>query len=330
MEWVGSAPGKADVVEFARIWWLTAMPLVGVLAIGYVIVQRRTSRHTLRFTQIEMLESIAPTRPTARRHIGIALMLLSLALLIIAIAGPTAATKQPRNRATVMLAIDVSLSMMATDVSPNRLTAAQEAATEFVDDLTPGVNLGLISFAGIATVLVSPTTQREPVRDAIGALKLDERTATGEAIISALQTIDMFSRTIGGTTEPIPARIVLMTDGKRTVGRTEQDAAQRAKEAGIPVSIIAFGTNHGTIELEGEHIPVPLDTDAMRDIARISGGDFHTAHTGDELKKVYAELGEQIGYETVQKDVSYPYVLAAALLQLLGMTAALVTSRRIP
>lgn len=319
-----------DVMNFAAPWYLLFGLAIVALAAGYVVMARRTRRQTLRFANLAMLDKIAPRRPGASRHAGIAVILVGLVLLLLAMAGPTADAKVPRNRATVMLAIDVSLSMQAADVEPNRLAAAQEAATQFAQDLTPGVNLGIISFAGIATVLVSPTTDRDPAVRAIEALKLDERTATGEAIISAVQAIDMFAATVGGTSEPVPARIVLMTDGKRTVGRTEQDAAERAKDAGIPISVIAFGTSNAAIELDGSRIPVPLDTDAMRQIAQISGGDFHTAHTADELKKVYAELGEQIGYEIVHRDNSRPYLIAGTIIVLLGAAVAVATSGRIP
>lgn len=304
--------------------------VVLALALGYILMQRHTRRQTVRFASFELLEKVAPRRPGSTRHIGVAVVLVGLVLLVVAMAGPTADVKVPRNRATVMLAIDVSLSMEATDVAPNRLVAAKEAATAFVEDLTPGVNLGLISFAGIATVLVSPTTNRQPMIDAIDSLTLDERTATGEAIISAVQTIDMFARTIGGTSEPVPARIVLMTDGKRTVGRSEQDAAQRAKDAGIPVSVIAFGTEHASIDVDGQPVDVALDTAAMQQIARISGGDFHTAHSAAELKKVYEQLGEQIGYQIVHKDASRPWLIAGSIVVMLGVAVAVATSGRIP
>ena len=319
--------------SFAHPAWLAAGIVVLALATGYVIAQRRTRRHTLRFANLELLDSVAPKRPGRWRHIPAALALVGLVLLTIAVAGPTAEAREPRNRATVMLAIDVSLSMQAADVAPNRLKAAQEAATQFVDDLTPGVNLGIVSFAGIATVLVTPTTDRNAAKQAIAGLTLDERTATGEAIVSCLQTIDLFSRTISGVDPaagPPPSRIVLMTDGKRTVGRTEQDAAQRAADAGVPVSVIAFGTNRGSITVEGQEVQVPLDTDAMQQIAEISGGDFHTAATSEELKSVYAELGEQIGYEIKQQDVSRPWMIAGTILVMLGAATSLVLAARIP
>lgn len=317
-------------MTFAAPVFFAVGGVVLALAVGYLLMQRRTRRQTVRFASFELLDRIAPRRPGGARHVGVAVVLVGLVLLVVAMAGPTADVKVPRNRATVMLAIDVSLSMEATDVPPSRLVAAKAAATTFVQDLTPGVNLGLISFAGIATVLVSPTTDRQPAIDAIDSLTLDERTATGEAIISAVQTIDMFSRTIGGTSEPAPARVVLMTDGKRTVGRSEQDAAQRAKDAGIPVSVIAFGTEHAAIDVDGQQVDVALDTAAMQQIARISGGDFHTAHTADELKKVYAQLGEQIGYETVHRDASRPWLIAGSIVVMLGVAVAVATSGRIP
>lgn len=322
-------------MNFAQPFWLATGLVVLALGIGYLIAQRRTRRHTMRFANLELLDKVAPRRPGRWRHLPTAVVLVGLVLLTVALAGPTADTKEPRNRATVMLAIDVSLSMEATDVPPNRLAAAREAATQFVDDLTPGVNLGVVSFAGIATVLVSPTTDRAVAKQAIAGLTLDERTATGEAIISSLQTIELFSKSLPGPADGSdagapPARIVLMTDGKRTVGRTEQDAAQRAADAKVPVSVIAFGTDNGSIVVNGETIPVPLDTEAMQQIAEISGGDFHTAATTEELKSVYAQLGEQIGYEIRQRDVSRPWMIAGTAMVIIGSATALALTSRIP
>ncbi len=317
-------------MTFAHPWWFLIGVVVLALIVGYVLAQRRRRRHTLRFANLELLEKVAPKRPGRLRHLPSAVILVGLLLLTVALAGPTADTKVPRNRATVMLAIDVSLSMESTDVAPNRLDAAKEAATEFVKDLTPGVNLGLVSFAGISTVLVSPTTDRAPAIAAIAALKLDERTATGDAIISCLQTIDTFSKTISGADGPAPARIVMMTDGKQTVGRSVEDAAKQAAAAKVPISMIAFGTDHGTITYQGSVIPVPLDTSSMQEIARISGGDFHTAASAEELKSVYSQLGEQIGYEIKQEDVSRPWMIAGTILVIIGAAGALVIGGRIP
>ena len=240
-------------------------------------------------------------------------------LLTVALAGPTADAKEPRNRATVMLAIDVSLSMEATDVAPNRLAAAQEAADAVRRRPDPGGQPRHRLLRRDRHRAGQPDHRSgRSAKQAIAGLKLDERTATGEAIISSLQTIELFSKSLPGPTDGSdpaapPARIVLMTDGKRTVGRTEQDAAQRAADAKVPVSVIAFGTDNGSIVVNDETIPVPLDTEAMQQIAQISGGDFHTAATTEELKSVYAQLGEQIGYEIKQRDVSRPWMIAGTV-----------------
>lgn len=315
------------------VWFVVGIAVLALLA-GYVLAQFRTRRHTLRFANLELLESVAPRRPGRLRHLPTAVVLLGLALLTVALAGPTAAAKVPRNKATVMLVIDVSLSMQSSDVSPNRLAAAQAAATEFATNLTPGVNLGIESFSGIATVLVSPTVDRNAAREAIAGLKLDERTASGDAIVAAVQSIQGFDKTIatagGDTDKPPPSRIVLMTDGKQTTGRDAVVAAAAAKTAGIPISVIAFGTTRGTITNDGTVIPVPLDSQAIRQMAQASGGDFHTAATADELRSVYAQLGEQIGFEIKQQDVSRPWMIAGTILLLLGAAGALVIGGRIP
>jgi Ca-activated chloride channel family protein len=317
-------------VNFAHPLWFLLGLVVLALLVGYLLANRRRQRYLLRFASLDLLDRVAPTRPGRVRHVPTALMLIAMVLLTVAVTGPTQEVKVPRNRATVVLAVDVSLSMMATDVAPSRLQAAQEAATQFARDLTPGVNLGIISFSGIVNVLVSPTTDRSVAVQAIADLQLDERTATGEAITSALQSIQSFTRTIAGAEGPPPARIVLMSDGKETTGRSALEAAQAAKDAGVPISTISFGTPHGTVEIEGSRQSVAIDEASMRQIADISGGDFHSAATAEELRTVYAELGEQIGYETKEQDNSRPWLIAGTLLVLLAAGASLVVTQRIP
>ncbi|WP_111765614.1 VWA domain-containing protein [Nakamurella deserti] len=311
------------------LWFLLGLVVVGLL-VGYLLVNRRRRRYLLRFASLDLLDRVAPARPGRLRHVPTALMLTAMVLLTVAVTGPTEEVRVPRNRATVVLAIDVSLSMMATDVAPSRLAAAQDAATQFARDLTPGVNLGIISFSGIVNVLVSPTTDRAVAVQAIQDLTLDERTATGEAITSALKSIETFTRTIAGAEGPPPARIVLMSDGKETTGRPAMEAAQAARDAGVPISTISFGTTYGTVEIQGSEQPVAIDEASMRDIAAISGGDFHSAATAEELRTVYAELGEQIGYELKEQDNSRPWLIAGTLLVLLAAAASLVVTQRIP
>ena len=326
---------------FSHPWWLLLLVVVAALVAGYVLLLRRRRRDTVRFTNLELLDRVAPKRQGWYRHLPAAALIVALAVLTIALAGPQAEARVPRNRATVMLVIDVSLSMQATDVEPNRLAAAQAAAKDFASQLTPGINLGLVSFAGTAAVLVSPTVDREPVVRAIDGLKLSESTATGEAIFAALQSVETFSQAIdGGGEGPPPARIVLMGDGKQTVPggvmpeeepRGAFTAARAAAEAGIPVSTISFGTEYGTIEINpGERTPVAVDNASMRQIADLSGGQFFTATSEGELRQVYAELGEQIGYEVRRVDTSRPWMAGGALLLVVGLGAGIALGRRLP
>ena len=312
------------------IWLLIGSVAILLLAAGYILISRRRQRYTLRFASLDLLDKVAPNRPRATRHIPAALLLIGVALLTVAVAGPTQDVKVPRNRAVVMLAIDVSLSMEATDIAPNRLAAAQVAAKQFANDLTPGVNLGIISFSGVVNVMLSPTTDRTAAVQAIDSLKLDERTATGEAITAALKSIEAFSKTISGVEGPPPARIVLMSDGKETAGRPATDAAKDAKAAGVPISTISFGTDHGSIEIQGTRQDVAIDEQSMRDIADLSGGDFHSAATAEELKSVYSQLGEQIGYETKQQDNSRPWVVWGTIVVALAAAGSLLITQRIP
>ena len=323
--------------------WLAGLLVVVALAVAYVLLLRRRRRDTMLFTNLDLLDRIAPKRPGWYRHLPAAALLIAGALLTVALAGPQAEAKVPRNRATVVLVIDVSLSMQATDVAPSRLAAAQAAAKSFADQLTPGVNLGLVSFAGTAAVLVSPTTDREPVKRAVDGLKLAESTATGDAILAGLQSIDTFSQAVAGASGdgPPPARIVLMSDGGQTVpggpGAEDQPrgaytAARKAAESKVPVSTISFGTDYGTIELDPDKPPVSVavDDDAMRRIADLSGGQFFTAASETELRQVYAKLGEQIGYETRKVDTSRPWLAGGALLLVVGVATGIGLGRRLP
>jgi Ca-activated chloride channel homolog len=326
---------------FAYPWWLLLLVVVAAMAAGYVLLLRRRRRDTIAFTNLELLDKIAPDRPGWYRHVPAVALIAALAILTVALAGPQAEAKVPRNRATVVLVIDVSLSMQAADVAPTRLAAAQVAAKAFADQLTPGVNLGLVSFAGTAAVLVSPTADREPVKRAIDGLKLAESTATGEAIFAAMQSVETFSQALaaGSSDGPPPARIVLMSDGGQTVpdGPDRENlprggftAARAAAQAKIPVSTISFGTDYGSVEISGKPQSVAVDDDSLRTIAQLAGGQFFKAASEQELRQVYSQLGEQIGYETRRVDVSRPWLAVGAILLMLGVGAGLLLGRRLP
>ena len=321
---------------FTTPWWLLLLVVVVALAVGYVVAQLSRRRRTMRFANLSMLERVAPRRQGWWRHLPAVLLVLALVTLSVSLAGPTAEQRVPRNRATVMLVIDVSLSMEATDVAPNRLQAAQVAARQFADGLPTGINLGLVSFAGSATVLVSPTQDHQAVDEAISSLKLAEATATGEAIAASLQAIQSFGRVLAGPSGPPPAAIVLMSDGKETIPQDLNDPrgaysqAKAAKTSGVPISTISFGTDHGVVDIGGEQVAVPVDDGSLQNVANLSGGSYYRAASAGQLQQVYAKLGQQIGFETKQADASKPWLVLGTILALVSAAGALLVSQRLP
>lgn len=328
--------GPMSLSGFEHPWFFLFFLVIAALVAFYVVVQRSREKRVLRFANMELLETVAPKRPTRWRHLPAIALITSLSLLTIAMAGPTHDVRIPRNRAVVMLVIDVSQSMRATDVAPSRLAAAQEAAKQFADQLTPGINLGLIAYAGTATVLTSPTTNREATKNAIDKLQLADRTATGEGIFTALQSIATVGAVIGGGDEPPPARIVLMSDGKETVPSNPDNpkgaytAARTAKDQGVPISTVSFGTAYGYVEINDQRQPVPVDDEMLAKIADLSGGSAYTASSLEQLKEVFTSLQEQIGYETIKGDASVGWLRLGALALALAAVAALVINRRLP
>src|SRR6267378_6302617 len=234
--------GPMTLSGFEHPWYFVFLLVVLGIVGFYIVLQLARKKRMLRFANMELLESVAPDRPTRWRHLPAILLVISLLLLTVAMAAPTHDVRIPRNRAVVMLVIDVSQSMRATDVAPSRMAAAQDAAKQFADELTPGINLGLIAYAGTASVLVSPTTNRDATKNAIDQLHPEDRTATGEAIFTALQAIATVGAVIGGGDTPPPARVVLMSDGKETVPSNPDNpkgaftAARTAKDQGVPIS----------------------------------------------------------------------------------------------
>ncbi|MCB0962483.1 MAG: VWA domain-containing protein, partial [Acidimicrobiales bacterium] len=287
--------------EAARLWLLV---LVAALGVSYLVTQARRRSYAVRFTNLALLDSVAPKRPGWRRHLPAVLLLLALAGMVGAFAKPARDERVPRERATIILAIDTSLSMEATDVAPSRLEAAQEAAKTFIDLLPPRLNVGLVTFNGSAVVKVAPTQDREEVLASIDQLRLGERTAIGEAIYASLDAIR--NAPTGEDGEPVPARIVLMSDGETTSGRPDQQAAAEAKKQNVPISTISFGTPNGTIELPDQEGPisVAVNPDALAKIANETGGTAFEAATEEQLKAVYEDIGSSVGYTTELRDIS--------------------------
>jgi Ca-activated chloride channel family protein len=328
--------GPMTLSGFEHPWYFVFLLVVLGIIGFYIVVQLARKKRMLRFANMELLESVAPDRPTRWRHLPAILLVISLLLLTVAMAAPTHDVRIPRNRAVVMLVIDVSQSMRATDVAPSRMAAAQDAAKQFADELTPGINLGLIAYGGTATVLVSPTANRAEMKAAIDQLQPEDRTATGEAIFTALQAIATVGAVIGGGDTPPPARIVLFSDGKETVPTNPDStkgaytAARTAKDQGVPISTIAFGTPYGYVDINNQRQPVPVDNETMKKVAELSGGTAYDASTIAELKQIYATLQQQIGYETTKGPAIVGWLRLGAVALALAALAGLLMNRRLP
>lgn len=297
------------------------------LALAYVLVQRQRRQYAVRFTNVDLLASVAPSRPGWRRHLAAACLLVALVLIVMAFARPARAVQVPRETATVMLAVDVSQSMRATDVEPTRIKAAQRAVRAFVDSLPRRFRLGLVAFAGNAQVLVPPTHQRDLVRGAVANLQLQQQTAIGEAMFASIDAIENSPLDKG---QRPPARIVLLSDGATNAGRPNAEAVDAAKKKGVRVSTIAFGTDAGTVVVQDEVVPVPADRDALRKIADDTGGRFASAATESDLRKTYEDLGSRLAEVTRKREVTPWFIGAALLFAFAAAGTSLVWTSRLP
>lgn len=303
-----------DFLAPARLWLLLVVAgLVG----AYVVAQRRRAVNTVRFTQIEMLEQIAPRRPGWRRHAVAGVQLAALTIGVLGAAQPVhRSTTRPRSAGTIMLLFDVSLSMQADDVSPNRLEAAKKAGEDFVDAVDADIDVGLISFSGTVATDVEPTTDRVRLTNGIEALQLGEGTAIGDAIAAGVHSLQR-----GEPTNDSPGTLVVLSDGETTRGRPTADGAKVAADAKVPVYTIAFGTDAGAITNPntGEIDPVPVKLDELQAAADATGGKAYVAPSADELAKAYADIRANLQQTTGEAvttihELAWRYVLAAVLL----------------
>jgi Ca-activated chloride channel family protein len=236
----------------------------------------------------------------------------------------------PREAAVVVLAVDVSASMTATDVSPSRIDAAVAAASDFVDDVPERFQLGLVAFDGTARVLTTPTEDHEAVRAALQRLTPGEGTAAGEGIAAALDAIDASVEAAGAGGQELPASIVLLSDGATTVGRSVESAAREAADRSVPVTTIAFGTDQGAVVVGGEVVPVPADPEAMAAVADITGGTASEAETAGELHDVYDDIGTRVGSVLEQREIARAFLGAAFVALLAAVAASFVWAPRLP
>ncbi|MEZ5608391.1 MAG: VWA domain-containing protein [Burkholderiaceae bacterium] len=327
------------------LWLLLALPLLVLL---YMWLLRRRRRTAVRYASLSIVREAIGSGPGWRRHLPPLLMLLALAALVLASARPVAVITLPSNQQTIILAMDVSASMRATDVEPNRLIAAQEAAKTFLAELPRDIKVGIVAFAGSAQVAQGPTLNREDLIDAIDRFQLQRATATGNAIVISLATLfpkagielqqlslDRMQGGMGRSLDqpsprqdefvPVPpgsyksAAIIMLTDGQRTTGVDPMDAAQMAADRGVKVYTVGIGTVDGEIiGFEGWSMRVRLDEATLKAIAQKTAADYFYAGTAHDLKKVYQSLSSRLTLEKKETEVSALFALAGAALALLA------------
>jgi Ca-activated chloride channel homolog len=338
--------------QWPEMLWLAA--LLPLLVAAYLVVLRRKKKLALRYASLAMVKEAMAASQTLRRHVPPLLLLAALAVMIGAIARPNAVVTLPSQHETVILAMDVSGSMRATDVEPNRLVAAQNAAKAFIADQPENVRIGIVAFAGTATVAQAPTRNREDLVAAIERFQLQRATAIGSAIIVSLATIfpdagiDLASVTYGAEAakkpvnpavppfKPVPpgsyqsAVIILLTDGQRTTGPDSLLAARMAAERGVRIFTVGVGTPEGKIVgFEGWSMHVRLDEETLKGIADLTRGEYFYAGTAVDLKKIYETLRSRLVLETKKTEITALFAAAAALLVVVSALLSLLWFNRI-
>jgi Ca-activated chloride channel family protein len=321
-------------MSFATPMLLWALLLIPLAVAAYLLAQRRRIKYAARFTNLDLLTNVVDASPGRRRHLPAALAIAALAALLLALARPQTVVAVPRNESSVVLAMDSSISMTATDVAPSRLDAAKSAASDFLDGLPKRFRVGLVSFASSATVRQEPTDDRAAVRSSLAALQGDLGTALGDAILRSVELAP--ESTANSTTGDEPTfSVLLLSDGANSTGSDPLDAIEVAKQAGVAVYTIALGTQAGTVELTNDAgIPqtfaVPPDRDTLKQIAEETGGRFFDAPTEADLQAVYDQLGSQVAYEHRERELTALFAGAGAALLLLGGSLSVLWFGRIP
>ena len=308
-----------------RLWWLLLIP---VLVAVYIYLSRRKNRTGMRFTNTSILGAVVPVQSQWRRHLAVALSLLSLVALTIAWSRPSGVDRVPRERATVVIVLDISQSMAATDVKPNRLDAAKAEAKEFAASLPNGFNVAVVSLSGNPAARMPPTTDRGQVNRAIDALTLQDSTAIGDAISVALSTLQSAPKSADGSIAP--GAIVLLSDGQNTAGRSPTQEAAEAARAKIPVYTIAYGTENGYVDLDGKRETVPPDKALLQRIASMTNGQAYTAEDVGQLDSVYKNIRSEVGYEEVRKEVTATWAGYGLAFAVIAALAAVSLGARWP
>jgi Ca-activated chloride channel family protein len=315
-------------VSFQQPLFLLGLLAVALLAGGYLLAQRRRKRYTLRFTDLALLQSVVGKRPGKRKHVPPVLFLLGAAGLVLAAAQPILNLEVQRSDASVMLVIDTSGSMNATDVSPTRLEAAQKAAHTLINELPGGDRVGLVSFSSGALLAAPLSDNRENVQEAIDALQPGGATATGDGLALAVQQLKV-GLTGKSTSGKAPALIVLLTDGVTNRGSDPLQAAADAKSAGIAIDTVGVGSRGGAVQVHGQEIG-GVDEQALQAIATATGGRYFFAEASGQLSQIYASLGSNFGWRPFKFDMTIPLIGLGAVLLLVGASLSLWWFRVLP
>jgi len=314
--------------SFGRPWLLLCIVAIPLILAAYLFALSRRNKRGMRFTNTSMLDVVVGRQSQWRRHIAVVFALLTLVLLSVAAAKPTATIQVARERATIVVVMDVSQSMQATDIKPNRLAASQEAAKAFVDKVPAKYNIALVTLSGQPSIIVRPTTDHALLERAIDSLKLADSTAIGDAIEQSLRAIQ--EGPVGDDKTKAPGAIVLLSDGGNTTGSSATKAAEDAKKQGVPIYTIPYGTPDGYVDLDGERFPVPVDSKLMQQIAQDSGGASYSASSASQLASAYEHIGSKVGYVPGTVEVTNYFVGYGLLFAVLAVLAAISMAVRWP
>ena len=305
-------------MTFASPAFLAALAVVPLALAFHVLSRRRARRYAVRYPAVATLAPLLPRVASWRRQVPLALFLASLAALALALARPHVTVAVPKEQASIVLVTDVSRSMLADDVDPNRMEAARAAALHFLDEVPNAVRVGAVAFSSDPHTIEPPTDDRDKLKDLIDSLSADGGTAAGDALAAALNLVDAPDK------DRPPAAIVLLSDGETTTGRDPLPVARRAGRLGVPIHTVSLGTETAVITMpDGSLVPVPPDPEAMRRIAELSGGRAFEVDDADELSGLYEELGSQVTTKKEKREITVAF--AAGGIALLMAAAALGT-----
>jgi Ca-activated chloride channel family protein len=312
-------------VSFASPAFLAALALVPLALAAHVLVRRRARRYAVRYPAVATLAPLLPNASAWRRRLPLALFLASLAALTLALARPHRTVAVPKEQASIVLVTDVSRSMLAEDVDPNRLEAARSAALRFLEEVPGEARVGLVAFSTDPHTIEEPTDERGEIQALVDGLSADGGTAAGDALAAALGMVD------GPAEDRPPAAILLLSDGKTTTGRDPIPVARQARRVGVPIHTVALGTRSATIVTpDGSLLPVPPDPETMRRIAELSGGRAFEVDDADELGGLYEELGSRVATETEKREITVAFAAGGILLLVAAAALGVRATARLP